>query len=107
MPSKKPHPPERHVSEYRLKGRHGSGLVRIDTTLQGGQVTRYSLVYVNHSLCALDNGRVLGYDNSHDYHHRHYMGDVKPFKFESYEKLLARFEAEVMEIRRKADEQDY
>lgn len=34
-----------------------------------------------------DNGRVLGYDNSHDYAHRHYMGSIVADTFTSYEAL--------------------
>ena len=107
MKSKKTAPAVREINEYRLKGRHASGLVREETWQQAGEVIRYSLAYINHSICAKDNGRVLGYDNSHGYHHRHYMGTVEPCKFEGYDKLLTRFELEVLEIRRKADEQDY
>jgi hypothetical protein len=40
------------------------------------EVTRYNLAYINHSICHVDNGRVLGFENAHDYHHRHYMGEV-------------------------------
>ncbi len=39
-------------------------------------VTRYNLAYINHSICNVDNGRVLGFDNAHDYHHTHYIGEV-------------------------------
>lgn len=40
-------------------------------------VTRYNLAYINHALYRGDNGRVLGFDNAHDYHHRHFMGKVE------------------------------
>ena len=56
-----------------------------------GGVVRYSLAYINPSICGLDNGRVLGYDNSHD-HRRN-------------ESLAARFYAEVRELWRKEDEE--
>jgi hypothetical protein len=29
-----------------------------------------------------DNGRVLGFDNAHGNHERHYLGDVKPESLE-------------------------
>jgi hypothetical protein len=51
-------------------------------------VTRYNLAYINHSICHVDNGRVLGFDNAHDYHHRHYMGEVSAVAFNSYEATL-------------------
>lgn len=63
-----------------------------------GEVVRYSLAYINHRICGVDNGRVLGYDNSHEYHHRHFMGTVEPIEFDNYKSLLARFEAEVNEL---------
>ena len=59
---------------------------------------RYSLPYINHRICSVDYGRVLGYDNSHEYHHRHFMGTVEPIEFENYEALRDRFEAEVYEL---------
>jgi hypothetical protein len=49
-------------------------------------------------ICPVDNGRVLGYDNSHEYHHRHFMGTVEPMEFDSYKALAERFQAEVNEL---------
>ena len=46
-----------------------------------------------------DNGRVLGYDNSHGYHYRHYKGKMEPVDFTSFTELEQRFEMEVMELR--------
>ncbi len=70
-----------------------------------GQVVKYSLAYINPSRCSPDNGRVLGYDNRHGRHHRHFMGTTEPVDFESYESLSARFHAEVIELWRKEDEE--
>ena len=56
-----------------------------------GEVVRYSLAYMNPNICGLDNGRVLGYDNSHDHHHRHFMGRQESFAFAGYESLATRF----------------
>jgi hypothetical protein len=41
-----------------------------------------------------DSGRILGYDNAHGYHHRHYLGKVEPVEFNTYEEIEARFEKE-------------
>jgi predicted transcriptional regulator len=49
-----------------------------------GEVTKYNLAYVNHLICQADNGRVLGYDNSHDFHHRHFMGKIEIIKFNDF-----------------------
>jgi len=51
-----------------------------------------------HSQNRGDNGRVLGYDNSHGFSHRHYMGKVSPDKFIGYESLYIRFELEWQRI---------
>lgn len=69
-------------------------------------MVRYSLAYINPRLCAVDNGRVLGYDNSHDYHHRHFMGLVEEIVFPGYEVLVNRFQKEVEDLWRAEDEQD-
>lgn len=57
-------------------------------------VTRYSLAYINHHICYVDNGRVLGYDNAHGYHHKHYMGSIEPVKFFSFEQIEEQFQQE-------------
>jgi len=57
-------------------------------------VTRYHLAYVNHAIYPGDNGRVLGFDNAHGYHHKHFKGCVEPVAFESYEAQLERFQKE-------------
>jgi hypothetical protein len=65
-----------------------------------GGVVRYSLAYIDPQLYPLDNGRVLGYDNAHGYHHRHFMGVETKYEFSGYERLLRRFEREVKALRR-------
>jgi hypothetical protein len=71
---------------------------------QYGRVAKYSLAYINHAVCGTDNGRVLGYDNSHDRHHRHFMGKQEPVEFRRYATLARRFYEEVRELWRKEDE---
>jgi hypothetical protein len=73
---------------------------------QDGKVTKYNLAYINPLACRVDNGRVLGYDNSHDHHHRHFMGAVETVEFDDYESLAARFREEVQELWRKEDEEN-
>ena len=58
-------------------------------------------------VCQTDNGRVLGYDNSHGFHHRHFMGKVETIKFKDYETLASRFRDEVQELWRKEDEKNH
>jgi hypothetical protein len=45
-------------------------------------------------ICQVDNGRVLGYDNTHGYHHKHYMGTVEPVEFFSFEQIEKKFQQE-------------
>jgi hypothetical protein len=54
----------------------------------------------------VDNGRVLGYDNSHHFHHRHFMGKREAIEFTTYAALVERFIAEVHELWRIEDEED-
>jgi len=87
---------------FELKQTSGGGLLSYEVWghVEKGVnvVTRYNLAYINHSICQLDNGRVLGFDNAHDYHHRHFMGSVEPVEFVSYEQTLERFQQEWMAI---------
>ncbi len=67
-----------------------------------GKIVKYNLAFINHFICKRDNGRVLGYDTSHGYHHRHFMGAVEEYKFVNYVTLSSRFFQEVAEICLKA-----
>lgn len=55
-----------------LTGKRRGAVLKEEVWSVGREVVRYSLAYINPRLCVVDNGRVLGYDNSHDYHHRHF-----------------------------------
>jgi hypothetical protein len=43
---------------------------------------------------------VVGYDNRHGRHHRHFMENETLSSFQSYETLLKRFLAEVKQLRK-------
>lgn len=59
--------------------KYGNGLLRREVWVnEQGQVSRYNLAYINHLIFSGDHGRVVGYDNAHGYHHRHYMGVMEP-----------------------------
>lgn len=89
-----------------LTGTRRGALLKEEVWFEGDQLVRYSLAYINPRVCGLDNGRVLGYDNAHGYHHRHFMGKVESIGFESYEALVDRFQGEVHELWRIEDEQE-
>lgn len=87
---------------FELKPKSGGGLLNYEVWgyKERGKtiVTRYALTYINHTICQVDNSRVLGFDNAHGYHHRHYMGSIEPVGYESYEATLKRFQHEWTEI---------
>jgi hypothetical protein len=79
----------------------GLGVIREEVwQSKTGDVVRYNLAFICHQQCILDHGRVLGYDNQHGHHHRHYMGKVEPFQYVGYDVLLSRFLAEVEVLRK-------
>ena len=90
-----------HQETHVISKKRGNGILsrEVWVDLKTGQVTRYSLAYINHRICGLDNGRVLGYDNAHGYHHRHFMGTVEPIDFSSYVEIEERFEREWLKLR--------
>lgn len=87
---------------FELKPKSGGGLLSYEVwgLKEHGKIviTRYNLAYINHAIYRGDNGRVLGFDNAHGYHHRHFMGKVEPVEFESYEATLERFQKEWLKI---------
>ncbi len=80
---------------HKISDKRGNGKLRrevwVDTK---GKVVRYNLAYINHQLFQGDNGRVIGYDNAHGTHHRHYFGAVSPVDFVSFDDIEERFEAD-------------
>ncbi len=97
------HAPARKVVDESTQVRcaQGWGLIREEVWQgEGGEVTRYNLAFICHPMCFVDNGRVLGYDNRHEHPHRHFKGHVEPFQYAGYDKLLARFLAEVEVLRK-------
>ncbi len=67
-------------------------------------VVKYSLAYIDPRKSGIDNGRVLGFDNSHGFDHRHYMGKTETIEFPGYAALVNRFQEELREIWRAEDE---
>lgn len=93
--------PSHNLVEYYLGGKRRPPILKEEFWQdEAGNVTRYSLAYIDPESFAGDNGRVLGYDNAHGYHHRHFKGVATAYKFVSYEEVLNRFEREVAELRK-------
>ncbi|MBZ0092950.1 MAG: DUF6516 family protein [Sulfuricellaceae bacterium] len=85
---------------HKISDRRGNGRLRREVWVdEQGQVSRYNLAYINHGLHRGDNGRVVGYDNQHGHHHRHYFGKVEPVNFVSFEDIEERFEQDWIVLR--------
>jgi len=90
-------------ASFMLHRSKGNGVLRRQIWAnENDEVTRYNLAYINHRLFGGDNGRVLGYDNAHGYHHRHYFGEVEAINFESFEQLETLFQQEFEVLHEKA-----
>ena len=63
-----------------------------------GNTSTYRLAYINGAIYAGDNGRVLGYENAHGEHHRHYFGEYQLTDFKTIEAVIERFESEWRQI---------
>jgi CHASE1-domain containing sensor protein len=87
-------------ADVKIPSRLGGGVLkeRVIRELPSKKVVNYALAYINPLIFGGDNGRVLGYDNSHHYAHRHYMGAITADPFTSYDELYERFEREWQEI---------
>ena len=80
----------------------GPGIIRTEAWEdEADEVVRYNLTFINHFLYPGDNGRVLGYDNAHGMHHRHFCGKVETVSVASFDEVEALFHAEVKKLRRK------
>jgi hypothetical protein len=79
---------------HKISDKRGNGKLRREIWIDGvsKKITRYNLAYINHRIYPDDNGRVVGYDNAHDSHHRHYFGAVEAIDFLSFEDTEVRFE---------------
>lgn len=73
--------------------KRGNGIVRREVWVNAhGEVTHYNLAYIHHGLQHKDNGRVVGYDNHRQVHHRHYMGKVETVQYKNFDDIQQRFE---------------
>ena len=98
--------PTTRVEIHQLKGRRKGALLKEQVWFEDEKLTAYSLAYINPDVVQADNGRVLGYDNSHGYHHGHFMGEVEAIQFTTYAALVERFIGEVQQLWRLEDEEE-
>jgi Family of unknown function (DUF6516) len=96
---------EKRVDEtLHLSGKRRGAILKEEVWYEADRLVKYSLAYINPRICAVDNGRVLGYDNTHQYHHRHFRGKTEEIEFSNYPALLARFERELHQLWKEEDE---
>lgn len=77
----------------------GGGIIKFEAWEYEDKIVKYSMAYINKSIFAEDNGRVIGYDNAHDYHHKHFFGEILEIDdFASYQELVIRFKEELKEF---------
>jgi hypothetical protein len=89
------------ISErFSVNQKNGGGILKIEVWQnEKGEIVKYSMAYINQSIFSGDNGRVLGYDNTHNFHHKHYFGEISEVTdFINYQELVDRFEKEVKEF---------
>ncbi len=83
----------------------GFGILREEVWVdEKEEIVRYNLAFILPHLMHKDNGRVLGYDNAHGFHERHYMGVTEEVAFNNYDETMERFRHEVAEIRSKYED---
>ncbi len=77
----------------------GGGLIKFEAWENEGKVIKYSMTYINFSVFSEDNGRVICFDNAHDYiHHKHYLGEISEVtNFIIYQKMVERFKQDIKE----------
>jgi hypothetical protein len=80
---------------HKISNKRGNGQLRRETWEdEHGNITRYNLAYINYQLFSCDNGRVIGFDNKHGHHHKHFMGKIESIEFASFEELENQFDLE-------------
>jgi CHASE1-domain containing sensor protein len=86
--------------KFIINKKKGGGIIKFEAWEdKSHQIVKYNMTYINPLVFYEDNGRVLGYDNAHNFHHKHYFGKVyKVTDFISYEDLVQRFEQEIKEF---------
>ena len=80
--------------------KRGNGILRREVWIDANNViTRYNLAYIKSAMFSGDNGRVVGYDNAHGFHHRHYFGEVEPVNFVSFDDIESKFQEDWLKLR--------
>ena len=77
----------------------GGGIIKFEAWEHENKIVKYNMAYINKSIFPNDNGRVIGYGNSHDFHHKHSFGEIIELDdFTNYHELVGRFKNEIKEF---------
>ena len=77
----------------------GGGIIKFEAWEHQNEIVKYNMAYINRQIFPGDNGRVIGYDNSHNFHHKHYFGEICELDdFVDYRDLVNRFKNEIKEF---------
>jgi hypothetical protein len=77
----------------------GGGIIKFEAWEYSNKIVKYNMAYINKSIFPKDNGRVVGYDNSHNFHHKHYFGEITELDdFINYQDLVQRFKNDIKEF---------
>lgn len=95
------HPRKDTDYETEVRCAEGAGILREEVWVdESERVIRCNLAFLLPHMFYRDNGRVLGFDNAHGAHERHYMGAATEVEFVSLAQTSVRFYREVEAIRR-------
>ena len=79
--------------------KQGGGIIKFEAWEYENKIVKYNMAYINESVFPNDNGRVIGYDNSHNFHHKHYFGQIIELNdFVNYQELVKRFRDDLKEF---------
>ena len=79
--------------------KRGGGVIKFEAWEYENKIVKYNMAYINKNIFSNDNGRVIGYDNSHNFHHKHYFGEITELDdFINYQELVKRFRDDLKEF---------
>ena len=97
--SKKKHYNKVIDEQFIVPSEKGNGIIKFEAWEYESQIIKYNMVYINKNIFPNDNGRVMGYDNSHNFHHKHYFGQITELDdFINYQMLVQRFKNDIKEF---------
>jgi len=85
--------------KFIVPSQKGGGIIKFEAWEYENKIVKYNMLYINKEIFPSDNGRVIGYDNSHNFHHKHYFGEISEIEdFVSYQELVQRFKKDIKEF---------